>query len=216
MLAVPNIILQQCSDQIQSKQLRCVHMKHSNKNSASHPALIPLATWAPSPNQEPSHAKQEFENNMFSFRMGFWEFRHLISFDYEALNFVNDGASSIQQRPVQQGTPHHPAAKKHHQPTMSWNNASTFQPKLHDQVVGQINTPRFHQKIIQMAGCMVEKILVLLRGKLRHSHLHEAMKQSQSSKFNPRYWGTEMCLSSLIPWIMINFTQGLVDDVLSF
>lgn len=109
-----------------------------------------------------------------------------------------------------------PGGKKNHQPTMSWNNASTFQSKLHDQVVGQINTPRFHQKIIQMAGCMVEKILVLLRGKLRHSHLHEAMKQSQSSKFNPRYWGTEMCLSSLIPWIMINFTQGLVDDVLSF
>lgn len=78
MLAVPNIILQQCSDQIQSKQLRCVHMKHSNKNSASHPALIPLAPWAPSPNQEPRHAKQEFESNMFSFRMGFWEFRHLI------------------------------------------------------------------------------------------------------------------------------------------
>ena len=78
MLAVPNIILQQCSDQIQSKQLRCVHMKHSNKNSASHSALIPLAPWAPSPNQEPRHAKQEFESNMFSFRMGFWEFRHLI------------------------------------------------------------------------------------------------------------------------------------------
>lgn len=74
MLAVPNIILQQCSDQKQSKQLRCVHMKHSNKNSASHPALIPLATWAPSPNQEPSHAKQEIENNCFL--LG-WDFENL-------------------------------------------------------------------------------------------------------------------------------------------
>lgn len=216
MLAVPNIILQQCSDQKQSKQLRCVHMKHSNKNSASHPALIPLATWAPSPNQEPSHAKQEIENNCFL--LG-WDFENLDiwlwGFELRQWRRILDSTASCS---IRYSPP--PGGKikiiNPPLPTMSWNNASTFQSKLHDQVVGQINTPRFHQLIIQIAGCMVKKILVLLRGKLRHSHLHEAMKHSQSSKFNPRYWGTEICLRSLIPWMVINFTQGLVDDVFSF
>ena len=145
--------------------------------------------------------------------MGFWEFRHSIMRLWTSSMTAHPRFNSVLFNKL---LPTTRRQNKNHQPTMSWNNASTFQSKLHDQVVGQINTPRFHQKIIQMAGCMVKKILVLLRGKLRHSHLHEAIKHSQSSKFNPRYWGTEMCLRSLIPWMVINFTQGLVDDVFSF
>lgn len=125
--------------------------------------------------------------------------------------------SSIQQHPVQPALPTTREPTKH-QPTMSWTNASTFQPKLHDQVVGQINTPRFHQKIIQIAGCVVKKILVFLPGKLERHYVTIASHDSNEALFSPlnliQGIGEAMSgCASVMLCFQRHFPQGLVDDV---